>query len=296
MVTDLGEKFNDERDELEKVEANDRHAFDMMSQELTDQIEMGVQERTSTASHKSKRLTDKASAEGEYADTETALKEDEKFLADMTAECEQKAVDFEKRHELRQGELDAINKAIEIMSSDAVAGSGAKHLPGLVQSGTALAQLRSHTMSPVQRAVASFLQDKAQKTNSRILSLISLKVQEDPFKKVTKMIKDMIFKLMEEANEEAEHKGFCDTELTTNKQTRDSKSEEVDVLSAQTDKLRADIEVLGEEIARLGGEIAEVTASIGKATEERQAEKEKNTATIADAKAGQVAVAQATEV
>merc|ERR1719327_552687 len=158
----------------------------------------------------------------------------------MTAECEQKAVDFQKRQELRQGELDAINKAIEIMSSDAVAGSGSKHLPGLVQQGTSLAQLRSHSMSPVQRAVASFLEEKAQKTNSRILSLISLKVQEDPFKKVTKMIKDMIFKLMEEANEEAEHKGFCDTELTTNKQTRDTKSEDAATLKAEMEQLSAE--------------------------------------------------------
>merc|ERR1719443_1008872 len=157
MVTDLSEKFNDERDELEKTESNNRHAFDMMAQELTDQIEGGVRERTSTASFKQKRLTDKASAEGEKSDTSAALAEDEKFLADMTAECEQKAVDFAKRQELRQGELDAISKAIEIMSSDSVAGSGAKHLPGLVQKSTSLAQLRSSSQSAVQSAVASFL-------------------------------------------------------------------------------------------------------------------------------------------
>ena len=35
------------------------------------------------------------------------------------------------------------------------------------------------------------------------------------------MIRDMIAKLMEEANEEAEHKGWCDAELATNEQTID---------------------------------------------------------------------------
>merc|ERR1719262_1190133 len=215
--------------------------------------------------------------------------DDEKYLADITATCEQKAADFAKRQELRQGELDAVSKAIEIMSSDAVAGSGKKHLPTLVQTGTALAQLRSQTMSPVQRAVASFLSDKARSTNSRILSLISLKVSEDPFKKVSKMIKDMIIKLTEEATEEAEHKGFCDTELTTNKQTRDYKTEESNSLKAEIEKLTADI-------AQGSAEIAAIDAAVAKATEERTAEKEKNTATIADAKAGQAAVAQATTV
>ena len=39
--------------------------------------------------------------------------------------------------------------------------------------------------------------------------------------------KDLISNLMQEATEETEHKGFCDTELTTNKQTRDQKTEAV---------------------------------------------------------------------
>jgi len=296
MVTELGEKFNDERDALEKAESEDRHSYDMLAQELTDQIEAATRERKAKFGLKNKRLSEKAEAEGDSADTAAMKSDDEKYLADITATCEQKAADFAKRQELRQGELDAIAKAIEIMSSEAVAGSGAKHLPTLVQTGTALAQLRSQSMSPVQRAVASFLSDKAHSTNSRILSLISLKVSQDPFKKVSKMIKDMIIKLTEEATEEAEHKGFCDTELTTNKQTRDYKTEESNSLKAEIEKLTANIAQGSMQIADLGKEIADLDAAVAKATEERTAEKEKNTATIADAKAGQAAVAQATTV
>merc|ERR1719271_2133941 len=161
------------------------------------------------------------------------------------------------------------------MSSDAVAGSGAKHLPSLVQKGTALAQLRSNTM---------------------ILSLISLKVKEDPFKKVTKMIKDMIFKLMEEATEEAEHKGFCDTELTTNKQTRDAKSTTVDELTAEITQLTAEAQKLAVEISDLGDQVKEIDDAVAKATENRNAEKAKNTATISDAVTAKAAVEKALAV
>merc|ERR1719428_1238772 len=125
----------------------------MMAQQLTDSIEAAVAERASTTSTKNKRLS-------EQAETSNGKAEDEKFLADLTAECEQKSIDFGKRQELRQGELDAIQKAIDIMGSDAVAGSGDKHLPGLVQqSATVLVQLRSSSQSPIQHAVATFLND-----------------------------------------------------------------------------------------------------------------------------------------
>merc|ERR1719217_620881 len=107
------------------------------------------------------------------------------------------------------------------------------------------------------------------------------------------MIKDMIFKLMEEAAEEAEHKGFCDTELTTNKQTRDTKTEDAATLKAEIEKLSADISKLGEEVAELSAAVADIDAAVAKATQERSAEKSKNQATIADATAGEAAVQQA---
>merc|ERR1719171_196841 len=186
------------------------------------------------------------------------------------------------------------------MSSDAVAGSGEKHLPSLIQKsskkGSALVQFRISAQSPVQQAVATFLQDKAESTKSRILSLLAVKVSADPFKKVTKMIKDMITKLVEEANEEAEHKGFCDTELGSNKQTRDTKSEESETLKALIEQLTADVAKLGSEISDLASAIAANDAAMAKATEIRTTEKVKNTQTIADAKAGKEAVSRAMSV
>merc|ERR1719218_302108 len=151
-------------------------------------------------------------------------------------------------------------------------------------------------MSPTQKAVATFLKSKAQDSNSRILSLIAIKVAQDPFKKVSKMIKDMIIKLTEEATEEAEHKGFCDTELTTNKQTRDFKTEQSNELNAEIEKLTADIAQYTSQIADLAAAIEELDTAVAEATATRTAEKEKNTATIADAQAGQAAVAKATAI
>merc|ERR1719420_2517776 len=116
--------------------------------------------------------------------------------------------------------------------------------------------------------------------NSQVLSLLALHASSDPFAKVTKMIKDMIQKLMEEANEEASHKAFCDTEMGTNKLTRDTKTTLVAELKSKIEQLSADIMELTQTTAKITAAIEEIDAGIAKATAERQEEKEKNQQTI----------------
>merc|ERR1719197_750707 len=117
-----------------------------------------------------------------------------------------------------------------------------------------------------------------------------------PFDKVKKMIKDLIVKLMEEATEESEHKGWCDTEMGTNKQTREDKADAVSTLTAESEELDAKISKLGDEIAELSDAIAEIDAAVAEATALRTKEKAKNEVTIEEAKVAQVAVAKALTV
>merc|ERR1719162_2806502 len=110
------------------------------------------------------------------------------------------------------------------------------------------------------------------------------------------MIKDLIVKLMEEANEEAEHKGWCDTELSTNEQTRKEKTQAVEQLHAEIDQLEASIAKLTEDITELTKAVAELDSAMAKATKLRQEKKKKNTETIGDSQEAQTAVAQALTV
>merc|ERR1712160_144039 len=124
----------------------------------------------------------------------------------------------------------------------------------------------------------------------------AMRVKDDPFRKVKKMIKDLIVRLMEEANEEAEHKGWCDTELSTNEQTRKEKTQAVEQLHAEIDQLEASIAKLTEDITELTKAVAELDSAMAKATKLRQEEKKKNTETIGDSQEAQTAVAQALTV
>jgi len=297
MLEKLLDKFIDERTALEKEEMNSKQAYQMLMQDLTAQVEQAEQDRTEKAEFKAKTLQAKADANGDLRDTTETRDADEKYLADTSATCEQKASDFESRQQLRGEEIEAISKAIEIIQSSAVSGAAEKHLPALLQKkGTSLAQVRANGAAPVQQRVADFLRDRAQHLNSRVLSTLAVRVADDPFKKVKKMIKDLIVRLMEEANEEAEHKGWCDTELSTNEQTRKEKTEAVETLHAEIDQLEASIAKLTEDIAELSKALAKLDADMSEATKLRQEEKATNEATIKDAQDAQTAVAQALTV
>jgi len=289
------DKFIAERTDLEKTEMNAKHAYDMLIQDLTAQIGQATSDRDSKSETKAKKLQAKADAEGDLTDTTTTRDEDVKYLADLTALCAQKATDFESRQQLRAEELEAIQKAIEIMSSNDVTGNAEKHLPTLVQK-SALVFLSASTRGEAQQRATDYLRIQGQRLNSRVLSALAVRVADDPFTKVKKMIKDLIVRLMEEANEEAEHKGWCDTELSTNEQTRKEKTEAVETLHAEIDQLEASIAKLTQDITDLTKAVAELDAAMAEATTLRQEEKATNEVTIKDSQDAQTAVAQALTV
>jgi hypothetical protein len=296
MLEKLLDKFTDERTDLEKAEMNSVHAYDMLMQDLAAQIEQNTKARTTKSEFKAKRLQDAASAKSDLADTTATKNADSAYLSELTGTCTTKASDFESRQQLRADELVAVQKAIEIMGSGSVSGNAGTYLPSLAQTKkSALVQLKSalkmgNSNERVQLALA-YLNRQSSKLNSRILAQVAMQSQqkamsgaEDPFAKVKKMIKDLIVRLMEEANEEAEHKGWCDTELATNEATRKEKTAKVETLHAEIDELQASIAKLTEQVKQLTQEVAELQAAMAEATKLRGEEKAENEVTIADAK------------
>lgn len=298
MLVKLEDEFKTKKADLEEEELKAQHAFTQIMQQLADNIENAEHEINKKTTLRAETEEQKAEAQGDLATTRQERSEDMTYKADTEALCAQKTADFNARQKLRGEELEAINKAMEIIGSGAVKGSGEKHLPSLLQkkSTRALAQLRSSQQSPLQSRIADFLAERARVTGSSLLAQVSSHVASDPFKKVKKMIKDLISKLTQEATEEAEQKGWCDTELTTNKQTRDKKTEEVNSLTSEIEDLTATIAQLTQDIADLTSALKQLADEMAKETAERASSKADNEQTISDAKAAQTAVEEAMAV
>jgi len=305
ILEKLLHKFQDQKVALQKAEMNAKANYEMLAQNLKDNIQEDKKRSTDKTATKAQRLEDAAVAKADLATTEAGKAEDEKKLADTLTACNAKSMEFEKNQVVRSEEIKAIEQAMQILQSDEVSGSADKHLPALLQSsaagrrGTALVQLRGgESPQEAQRRerLTTFLSGRAQALGSRYLALVATHAGTDPFGKVKAMIKDLIVKLMEQANSEADHKGYCDTELGTNKLTRENKQSEVEELSANVDKHVAESAQLTEELAMLADALLELRKEQSEATSMRHKESSTNAATVADAKVAQVAVERATKV
>eukprot|EP00929_Paragymnodinium_shiwhaense_P004799 TRINITY_DN1059_c0_g2_i1.p1 TRINITY_DN1059_c0_g2~~TRINITY_DN1059_c0_g2_i1.p1 ORF type:complete len:679 (+),score=335.60 TRINITY_DN1059_c0_g2_i1:67-2103(+) len=303
MLEKLRLKFQDELLALQKAEMASKGNYEVLKQKLTSSISDSKERASKRTATKAKKMEEAAKAKGDLEVTTKSKSEDEKELSETKAECSVRSEEFENNQVVRSEEIKAITKAVEILNSGAVSGNAEKHLPSaaaaLVQDVSSLVQLRSSLAPEADEARAQaleFLQGRAKNLGSRILSMAASHVANDPLAKIKKIVKDMIVKLMEEANKEADQNAYCTSELAMNKMTREDKQEEVEELSAGVEKKTAESMQLAEELAALSEAVATIKQQQAEATKLRQEEKATNTATISDAQEAQVAVERATKV
>lgn len=303
MLEGLLDEFRKEVVNHEKEEVARNHAFTTLLQDLTDSIAAGEKSIESKTALEAQNQENSNEANSDLSQTQTTRADDATFLADMTATCNQKASDFASRQKLRDEEIQALEKAVEILSSSAVSGNADKHLPAssalqLKKRATVLAQLRASSWQEPSRMqrVEEFLAEASTRIGSPTLSALALKAQKDPFEKVKRLIEELIKRLMQEATNEAEHKGWCDKELGTNAHTRKSRTEAIDMLHGEIDKLSADIAKLNKDLGAHAAAVAQLEADVASATELRENEKAENEAAIQDAKDGQTAMAEVIKV
>jgi hypothetical protein len=297
MLKRLRDEFREKLADCQKEEMNSKHAYDMVYQDLVDSIENSeeiIEEKKMT---KAKKEEKSALDKKELAETLETKAADEKLLAEMEVECKEKGLSYTEKQKLRKEERAAIQKAIEILKSPESLGTAEKYLEAAqLSSRTALAQLRGQEEGSVHGHIRDFLASEGRRLHSKTLSLLAQQIGADPFAKVKAMISAMITRLYNEANEDANHEGFCDKEFGKNKVTRNKLNEDIDALTAAIDDGKAAILMLTEEIATLTKEVADLEASMGEATKMRHEEKAKNKVTVEDAVAAQKAVEAATAV
>merc|ERR1719491_2042987 len=129
LLEKLKLKFEDQRLTLEKEEISSKGNYQVLNQQLTDDIKADNASIKKKTAMKAKRQGDAATAKGDKEVTETSKAKDEDVLSDTNAECQQTSDEYEKNQVVRSGEIKALTEAIKIISSGDVTGMGDTHLP-----------------------------------------------------------------------------------------------------------------------------------------------------------------------
>merc|ERR1719388_155489 len=123
--------------------------------------------------------------------------------------------EYEQRVTERNLEIEAVGKALELLTSDAAHDLFAKTFK--------FVQKQSATHSKRRTEASKVLATVARKNNNPKLAALAVQVKLDGFKRVKKAIQDMIEQLMKEKKDEIKHKDFCIENLNQNQKNTENK-------------------------------------------------------------------------
>merc|ERR1719265_2414885 len=143
-------------------------------------------------------------ASKELVNTRNTKAADEKFLTELTSDCKEAAAGWEQRQESARGEMNAINKATEILSEGVKVFMQAK--AKTLKKGDFESDDDEKAQSPEdekRQRVVQKLKSMGTKFSSYALMEVAGAAATDPFEKVKGLIESMVAKLTAEANEQA---------------------------------------------------------------------------------------------
>merc|ERR1719436_223214 len=217
-----------------------------------------------------------AQAKEDIEDTRNSLAADEKFLMMLKEKCQMTDKEWEERQKTRQLEMEAVSKALAILSGDDAHDLFTRTFnPALLQSSSAAHAERREQASQLLSKVA-------QKFHNPRLSTLAYRVKLDAFTRVKKAIDDMIAQLLKEKADEIKHKEFCTDEFNTSQLQTERKEREKQDLIGKIADLEATIKALAKAIEVLKAEIAEMQVQLKRAGEDREKQNKEFQSTVAD--------------
>jgi len=213
-----------------------------------------------------------AQMKNDVGDTQEALIEDQKFLANLGQNCEKKKEEWAVIVKTRAEELVALADTIKVLNDDDALELFKKTLPSassFVQLQVAGQALRAKARAELERYM------QAHPKNAKLeLLVLALQGKKIGFDKVIKMIDDMIITLKVEQEDDGAKKEYCGQELDSADDKKKGLERAVAGLETAIENGKDAIAHLGTEIAALIAGIKELDKMVMEATAQRQEENE----------------------
>jgi len=278
-VKDMQSKAEGELSDLRKKEMGEAHNFKMLEQGLNNEISHSQEKLSTAKSTKAGAEEALGTAQGDLAETEKNKAADEEYSTTLKTECEETAREWADRQASAKEEVAAIEKAKDILVSGVTAFSQVKSST-VRASSMARDDDDSADKDEVRAKLSQTFQNLGRKYHSFALMEMATAASSDPFVKIRGLIEDMIAKLMQEAQEEATQKAFCDEEMGKSTASIEEKTAKIAKYQSRLDTASATIGELTEAVKTLESEIGEIDTSMAEATKIRTTENVDNTKAI----------------
>jgi len=320
--------FRKEKQNLDADEVSRVSEHTIFIQDRTDYVKAKTLAMVQAKEARDQKIEDIGTASQELTTTSAQLLDDMEYLDELNTVCSDKAKTWDQRTKLRANELTAITQATGIVKAtvmektqsstirfaqtgtvvhlaDAVASSASAM--EAIEAEAEISEAGEAPMSFLQKRsvqkgdggrglIVSLLKGKGQQLKSTLLVSLATQIASDPFAKIKKLIQELIERLLTEAANEANQKGWCDKATADATQKRTNAADKVEDLNAKMAKLAALSDKLEEEIATLTKDIAQLNADQDEAEKNRKEEKAENANTVSEAKAGLDAVNMAIDI
>jgi len=213
-----------------------------------------------------------AEMKNDLGDTQEALIQDKKFLANLEENCEKKKKEWEVIVKTRAEELAALADTIKVLNDDDALELFKKTLPSassFMQIQVTAQEVRAKAMTELEQ----FLQNRPKNAKLELLAL-ALQGKKIGFEKVIKMIDDMVATLKVEQEDDDSKKEYCAQELDLADDKKKGLEHDVADLETAIESAKDAIAKLAEEIATLTAGIKELDKMVMEATEQRKEENE----------------------
>jgi len=332
-LEDLQNDFRKTKNDVDEDEAESVHEYDMLMQEKTDLVKRHKQDLEEARKDKARTTEEIGAASEELSTTRAQLLDDKQYLSELSEMCVNTAKTWDVRSKVRADELSALTaattivketvaektssatvrltqmgvrvnmvkqmvqdpSAMESIEAEAEAAEGEKPV-AFLQKFLQKSKVSPHSLDGARDLVINMLTTQGVKSKSTLLSQLAVQIRADPFAKIKKLIQETIERLLHEAAEEANQKGWCDKAQADAKQKRTYAAEEIEALNGEMASLEGRRNKLAEELEVLRKEIPDLKERRDEAEKMRAEEKAENERTVDEASAGLDAINMAIDI
>jgi len=284
ILTQMLETFQANLKTSQTDEAANQKAFEDLKAAKEQEISSGKEQ----VDAKTQQLADtdekNAQSKEDLSDTKSSLAKDQDFLAMLQEKCSMTDTEWEERRKTRQQEMEAVSKALAILSSDDARDQFSKTFsPSLLQTFASSSESRASS----RETVSQMLTKAAHRLGSQRLSALAISVKKDAFQKVETSIKDMITQLNKEKAEEGQQKDWCGNRLNKNQLKAKKMTRAKTAVDAQIEDLEMSAKQFTGSVDALKKQIAEMQVQVKRAGDDREQENKEFQSMIADQRATQ---------